>query len=249
MFDSLYCSGLFLCGAQGYQNAGGFHTIGTVTAAYGGGLLRDIFFLHREPAFLALDTLNEIWIVWIGALFQALFGNHHVFQVIRFVTDPFTTGTFIVIGVSAAQDLGYGPVMATICGITTALGGGILSKVILGSWLCDVLNLNVEYRLIIVAATGLYSFWAYNEETLFEAKLSVILISGISNIMISPQFQFIIKWLVEQQMLFKPSLSISLLLCCWLRGIYTSYRGLKASALSRQPQPWHRTRYHLMQPA
>ena len=75
------------------------------------------------------------------------------------VTDSSGLGTFIAIGVDKAVDMGAAPVSVFLSGVSTSLGGGILSSVFCGASLLQSLTVSAPYRIITVGGVFLYSNW------------------------------------------------------------------------------------------
>lgn len=249
----LYYAGLFACGAQGYDNAhGNWSTSVIFSAAFGGGVMRDGAFLHRVFAFLAPEAIPEICIAWLGALLQAQYARKHILKIFLSLADSFGVATFIIIGVSAAQNLGCGSIMAWICGVVTSLGGGILSGRLSGRQLRDILSSNVPYRCVVVAAATLYVFWICTGTSLLEAQCAVVLLTGVSNLMLSEWFQKLLRCLMQKQVSLIVPIKYAMILIVlppylWQKGKYIHCRASKAYAPHQQP--WLRPQYHLMQPA
>ena len=249
----LYLAGLFACGAQGYNNTNGHWSTSVILfAAFGGGIVRDGAVLHCAFAVLSLEAIPEICIAWLGALLQAQYATKHILKLFLFFADSFGVATFVIIGASAAQSYECGPIMTWVCGIVTSLGGGILSGWLSGLQLRDILSKNVTYRCIAVAATTLYIFWSCTGTSLLEAQCAVVLLTGISNLVLSEWFQKLLRCFIQKQVsLMAPvkyaTTVIVLPPYLWQKGEYIHYRASRAYALHQQP--WLHPQYHLMQPA
>lgn len=248
----LYYAGLFTCGAQGYNNThGNWSTSVIMLAAFGGGIVRDAAILHRPLAVLSLEAIPEVCIAWLGAMFQALYARKHFFKIFLSLADSFGVSTFIVIGADAAQHLGCGPITVWVCGSATALAGGVLSAWLSGLRLRDILSSNVPYRCIVVVASVLYVFWIYTGTTLWDAQCTVVLLTGVSNLMLSEWFQKSLRHFMQEQILLMASLKYPMVLIAlppylWQKGEYIHCRASKV--YTSYQQPWLRPLYHLMQP-
>ncbi len=248
----LYYAGLFACGAQGYNNThGNWSTSVILSAAFGGGAMRDSAILHRPLAFLSLDTIPEVCIAWLGAWFQAQYAGNHILKFFLSLADSFGVATFAIIGASAAQGHGCGPIVVWISGVVTALGGGVLSACLSGSRLQDILSGNVPYRCIVIVATMLYVFWIYTGVSPLEAQCTVVSLTGVSNLMLSEWFQKLLRCFMQKQVLLTASFKYTMILIIlppylWQKGEYIYCRASKAYAVYQQP--WLRPQYHLMQP-
>ena len=248
----LYWAGLFACGAQGYNNTrGNWSTSVILFAAFGGGVVRDGAILHRPLAILSLDAIPEVCIAWLGAMFQVLCAGKSVFKILLFLIDSFAVSTFLVIGADAAQSHGCGPIVVWASGVVTALGGGVLSAWLSGLRLQDILSSNVPYRCIVIVATMLYVFWIYTGVSPLEAQCTVVLLTGVSNLMLSEWFQKLLRCFMQRQVLLTASLKYTMILIIlppylWQKGECIYCRASKAHTLYQQP--WLRPQYHLMQP-
>lgn len=248
----LYYAGLFACGAQGYNNThGNWSTSVILSAAFGGGALRDSAILHRAFAFLSLETIPEACIAWLGALFQAQYAGKRILKMFLSLADSFGVATFAIIGASAAQSQGCGPIIIWISGVVTSLGGGVLSGWLSGLRLHEILYSNVAYRCIVIVATTLYVFWISTGVSLLDAQCTVVLLTGISNLVLSEWFQKLLMCFMQNQVLLTASFEYAMILIIlppylWQKGEYIYCRESKAYVLYQQP--WLRPQYHLMQP-
>lgn len=250
--NPLYWAGLFACGAQGYDNThGNWSTSVILFAAFGGGVVRDGAILHRFPVVLSLDAIPEVCIAWLGAIFQVLCTGKSWFKIFLSFSDSFAVATFLVIGADAAQSHGCGPILVWASGVVTALGGGVLSALLSGSRLRDILSGNVSYRCIVIVATILYVFWIYIGVSPLEAQCTVVLLTGVSNLVLSEWFQKLLRCFMQKQVLLTASLKYTMILIIlppylWQKGEHIDYRASKTYVLYQQS--WLRPQYHLMQP-
>lgn len=250
--NPLYWAGLFACGAQGYNNTrGNWSTSIILFAAFGGGIVRDGAILHRPLAVLSLDAIPEICIAWLGAMSQALCVGKSVFTIFLSLLDSAAVSTFFIIGADAAQCCGCGPIVVWASGVVTALGGGMLSAWLSGSRLQDIVSSNIPYRCIVIVATALYVFWTYTGVSPLEAQCTVVLLTCVSNLMLSEWFKKLLKCLMQKQVLLAAPFKYTMILIIlppylWQKGEYIYYRASRAYAFSLHP--WLRPLYHLMQP-
>ena len=135
-FMSEYLAGIASCGNQGAQKAGINASIfrviiSALTNAFGGGLIRDLFFLRCKPTFFNLNTLPEIFIALVFAfiyhiIIRRLPSHKRQLDFLTSIADSIGVGTFLVIGFTKAL---YLPVPLQIfSGICTALIGGMLAS-------------------------------------------------------------------------------------------------------------------------
>lgn len=254
LFTPLYFMGLLACGAQGYRNAGEFREMPTIlSAAFGGGILRDGA-LHRSPAFLSPDTIPEIFIALLGAIIQASHVGNRCVTKLFTVADAFGVGTFLIIGVSVAQQYGCGPIAATLYGIITSLGGGVLSGLLSGLRLRDILSKNVYYRCTVIAVTVCYVSWVYLGYSPLFTQCFAILLTGICNMATSIKVRKVMRQCMKRLALTTVlnRYEVDLLIMTpnfRQRGWYIPYRAPEATRYTLQSFLCNRPRHHLLQPA
>lgn len=110
-----------------------------LTAACGGGVLRDVLLgrvppaMFREPVY-ALTAVLASLVVFLLALRRAAFMKSHLFERVLLVSDALGLGVFTAVGVDAVMDAGYGGnvFFAVFLGVITGVGGGVLRDVLAG---------------------------------------------------------------------------------------------------------------------
>lgn len=163
-FDAVYYAGLALCGVQGATLAGvasaSWITVLPVSAlsAFGGGFTRDAL-LQVHPAVLTQSSLPGLCTAIGASLFfsRTSFKTKAKFRKLFPAIDAFSLGTFIAYGVEAAQAAHAPPLMMVLCGMVTALGGGILSKLLCCVPIRYVLLDAPLYRATVFLGSLLYS--------------------------------------------------------------------------------------------
>ena len=248
----VYWAGLFACGAQGYNNTfGTWSTSIILSSAYGGGAIRDSVILHRHPAVLSLEEIPEVCIAWLGAFFQALYAKRRFFSILISLLDIWGVSTFIIIGIEVAQDYGCGPILTLASALTTALGGGVLSGLLSGLRLREILYSNIPYRCIVIAASILYVLLVYTGVSPLEAQCTIVLLTGVSNLIFLEWFQKLLSKFIQKQILIAASFKHTEILILppylWQKGEYIHRRASKGCVSYQQPVL--RPLYHLMQPA
>ncbi|MEU1391866.1 MULTISPECIES: trimeric intracellular cation channel family protein [unclassified Nonomuraea] len=98
--------------------------------ALGGGLVRDLILNVRPAAFQSLGYV----LVPVAATVIVFFWHPHVARVmpVILVLDAAGLGLFAAVGTEKALEYGLSPLHATILGVTTAVGGGVIRDVLAG---------------------------------------------------------------------------------------------------------------------
>lgn len=98
--------------------------------ALGGGVLRDLV-LNLRPA--AFESIGYV-VVPIAATVIVFFWHPHVQRLMPFilVLDAAGLGLFCAVGTDKALAFGLTPLHATLLGVTTAVGGGVLRDLLAG---------------------------------------------------------------------------------------------------------------------
>lgn len=163
-FDVVYYAGLALCGVQGAKLAGVVSASWiialpvSVLSAFGGGFTRDAL-LQVHPAVLTQSALPGLCAAIGASLFfpRTSSKTKAKFRKLFPAIDAFSLGTFIAYGVEAAQAAHAPPLMMILCGMVTALGGGILSKLLCCVPIRYVLLDAPLYRATVLLGSLLYS--------------------------------------------------------------------------------------------
>lgn len=171
LFFVIYLLGLASCGWQGAEKAKQVTPcivpplLVSFFAAFGGGIIRDLFILHQFPVIFSKDSIPEITIALFGAATYSIASTRpRLFRFVRqfsVITDACGLGSFIVIGANNAIAAGAASLTVVLCAIVTSLGGGILS-----SLLCDLpaLKSNISYRCITIIGALMY-VWGIGSRT------------------------------------------------------------------------------------
>lgn len=169
MFMLIYFFGIASCGVQGAQKAKSnilsisHPSIIEFFSAFGGGLIRDIFILRVYPVAFTLECVPDIITALASGTFylspQKNKSIHKFLNKLTVVTDACGLGTFIAIGADKAISLGASPLIVLLCGITTSLGGGILSSMLCNISIKEVLCTNIMYRFSAIIGAIFYPLW------------------------------------------------------------------------------------------
>lgn len=129
----------------------------SVLSAFGGGFTRDAL-LQVHPAALTQSALPGLCTaIGAGLFFPRTSSKTKArFRKLFPTIDAFSLGTFIAYGVEAAQAAHAPPLMAVLCGVVTALGGGILCKLLCGVPIRYVLLDAPLYRATVLLGSLLY---------------------------------------------------------------------------------------------
>ena len=155
----LFITGLIVESMTGAIAAGehemdlfGVIVVASVTA-FGGGVIRDIL-LGKSPM-LIIAKPELLFLTSSAALVMVLIARY--FSKLKWLflgLDALGLVTFSIVGAIRAQEMGFGPGVASIAGITTGVFGGILRDV-----LCNRIPLAFQKELY--ASVSIASVWLY----------------------------------------------------------------------------------------
>lgn len=187
--DYVYYAGISSCGIQGAEKAASYTPftqnilICAFLTGFGGGLIRDLILLHRYPVAFTLECLPDITVALVSAMIYTYWNKNHLslksIKWFSIFADAAGLARYIAIGVNAAQSLESNNIMAILCGISTALGGGILSSLFCGIPLKTILKASPFYRLITILNTVMYIHWLNNGFNSLAAQSALILYTFI----------------------------------------------------------------------
>ena len=184
LLSIIYYLGIFVCGIQGSQKSCNHHKFlcfpASFLSALGGGLLRDLFILFVFPVAFTKICLPEVTIaICAGFLYRKYLQKHtitkNILKPLVTLIDSLALGTFIAIGINRALDYGANPIIALFSGITTALGGGILSSLLCGQSIYKILTTNIYYRFITILGAIIYTYSLTNDINKLTAQYILIL--------------------------------------------------------------------------
>ncbi|TDD45681.1 trimeric intracellular cation channel family protein [Nonomuraea terrae] len=165
MFQLLDLAGVFvfalsgaLMGVRKRLDVVGMGVLAGMTAL-GGGVVRDLILNVRPAAFQSLGYV----LVPVAATVIVFFWHPHVARVMPaiLVLDAAGLGLFCAVGTQKAMEYGLSPLHATLLGVTTAVGGGMLRDILSG----EIPTLLYDRQLYAVPAlvgsalmAGLYAY-------------------------------------------------------------------------------------------
>ena len=198
VFTLIYFAGIASCGIQGAQKTN--CNIPYMThpmmleffSAFGGGLIRDLFFLNVYPVAFTMECVPDITIALAaGTMYLWMQKEKHIHKVLlqlTVVADAFGLGTFIAIGADKAIGLEVSILTVFLCSVTTSLGGGVLSSALCGVELKTVFTTNVLYRLTAVIGSILYPFWVKVAGT-DAAHIVIVIYTSIAALACNPDIR------------------------------------------------------------
>ncbi|GAA3094186.1 MULTISPECIES: trimeric intracellular cation channel family protein [Nonomuraea] len=118
-----------LMGVRKRLDVVGMAVLAEITAL-GGGLVRDLILNVRPAAFQSLGYV----LVPLAATVIVFFWHPHVARVMPaiLVLDAAGLGLFCAVGTAKAMEYGLSPLHASLLGVTSAVGGGMLRDVLAG---------------------------------------------------------------------------------------------------------------------
>lgn len=199
----IYYSGIASCGVQGAEKAQKSNKniksslFTAFLSAFGGGIIRDIFILKVKPAVLSPSTLPDILISLIFAIIYLKTSKNkkikNAINLLAVYTDALGLAQFISIGIDRALIFNSDINIAFICGIITALGGGILSSLFCGKEIHKILISNFKYNLNTIIGTFFYIFMLNIGVPYAKAQLILVIYTSISTLSSNEKIKGIIK--------------------------------------------------------
>lgn len=130
--------------------------------AFGGGLTRDIVVLRRSPAILnsqdAVLVMLATYLVYavITKTNRQRFFQNRQIATFLIVSDAIGVVAFIQCGCEAAFSSGASYPICLLCGMMTAIGGGILASIVSGRAITNIIRSSLGYRAIVLTHAILY---------------------------------------------------------------------------------------------
>lgn len=183
LLSIIYILGMASCGISGskksYQLHGFFFCVPAVFfASHGGGLIRDLFILRVFPAAFSHECLPDILVALCsGVLYRTLAlkrTSKNVIEPLINMLDALSLGSFISIGVDKALALGASQITAFLSGTFTALGGGIVSSMLCGQPILEILTRNRAYRIVVILGATLYTHLVANGTNAILAQYNLV---------------------------------------------------------------------------
>lgn len=124
-----------IVGIRKHMDCFGVSVLG-LTAACGGGLIRDILLGQLPPAMFrnsvyAFTAIGTSLLLFVFAAMRVKYRHQRLFDVILLVADSLGLGIFTVVGAAAVYNAGYGDNMffTVFLAAVTGVGGGLLRDV------------------------------------------------------------------------------------------------------------------------
>ena len=168
----LYYIGIASCAAQGAEKAKHKHKVPVlqcVENAFAGGFIRDTGCLRIRPWLFTLAALPDVIIVIILGCIYADFCDTYKTDkkkrdiMMRIVTigDRLGLGSFICIGMDYGFEHSDNALMIILCGVVTAIGGGVVASVTSGKSLMEIFNNRKTIRYYFVTILGCCNYYIF----------------------------------------------------------------------------------------
>lgn len=164
-FTIVYYLGIASCGIQGAKVASSYGKnrslwfLSSFLSAFGGGLMRDIMILNISPAVFTISSVPDVIVsLAFCAIYMVVlsYSRITVITTLSILADSMGLSQFIAIGVNKAINQNADLFIVLLCGVTTAIGGGILSSLLCGVNFTEVITSNSIYRVNTFLATLTY---------------------------------------------------------------------------------------------
>lgn len=157
----VYYLGIASCGIQGAENAyklpyTGNTIVSSFLTAFGGGLIRDIVLLNRFPVVFTSQCIPDIAIALFSGMMYKNVRQKKIIKFLSVFADAASLGQFISIGINKAIPVTDSELVIVTCGIVTALGGGILSRIFCGYSIKHIIYSNINYRFFTALGAIMY---------------------------------------------------------------------------------------------
>lgn len=157
----VYYLGIASCGIQGAENGYKLPYTGNILvssffAAFGGGLIRDIVLLNTIPVVFTSQCIPDIVIALFSGMMYINIKQKKIIKYLSIFADAASLGKFISIGIEKAIPVTDSELVIVTCGIVTALGGGVLSRIFCGYSIKLIIISNINYRFFTVFGAIIY---------------------------------------------------------------------------------------------
>lgn len=134
-----YYIGIASCAAQGAEKGQFDNSIPLlryISNAFGGGLVRDAFFLGVQPWILTLSALPDLlFVVFVGIVYTYCFSflklsskYHNTAMQVVTIADSIGSGAFIYKGMNQAFIFSENIFVIILCGYITTIAGGLIAS-------------------------------------------------------------------------------------------------------------------------
>lgn len=195
----IYYAGISSCGIQGSEKAQHMLPniknllISSFLASFGGGLIRDIFLLHTYPVVFTLNCTPAIVIALLSGIIYISMPNQKIIMWFSLFADAAGLGQFISIGVDKALNMGVNNIITFLCGVITALGGGVMSSLFCGILTQKALSKNIPYYFWTFLGTYLYIVLINYGIKQFTAQIVIVMYTSITIISCNQRIRSKIK--------------------------------------------------------
>lgn len=187
ILTAIYYAGIASCGIQGAEKSTHHMQKNTIIimlcaflSGFAGGLIRDIIVLHVYPAALTIECLPDILTALFAALLCIKVKEKKYIKWFSVPADSAGLAQFISIGVNKASIIFDDKFIQFTCGVTTALGGGIISSLFFGESLKEILSKSIPYRLLTVIGTIIYIYCVDTSADIVSAQCLLVLYTSIT---------------------------------------------------------------------
>lgn len=183
----IYFAGIASCGIQGAEKGMRMrvnwikHLMSAFLSAFAGGIIRDVILLNTHPTALTTTCLPDITIALVSALIYMRISPKKYIQILSFWADAIGLSQFIAIGIDKANSNEATAFITFLCGITTALGGGIISSFFSGEPINKIMSSNISYRLSAITGTIFYMDWINCGVDISIAQVKLMLFTLLSS--------------------------------------------------------------------
>lgn len=183
MLKMAYYFAIVACGMMGakksFQKSEFLYLPASFLAALGGGMFRDLLVLHVFPAAFTTDCIPDITVALCSGIAYHMLSQkralQNFFEDFIVLADALGLGTFVFMGIDRSYAFGASPFTAFCCGIITALGGGVLSSLLCGQSIHNVLTVDITYRLITCSSAFLYTYFRAKDINQITAQYIIVL--------------------------------------------------------------------------
>lgn len=192
VFTVIYLAGIAACGIQGAEKARkinmhldtGPRSLVAFFSSFGGGLLRDLFVLCVCPAVFAIESIPDVATAIIAAAIYVKCAKRkrskNFLDRFSVLADACGLGTFIAMGVDKALAMKMPILIIISCGAITSVGGGLVSSILCGASVDQVLLSNVAYRMGALFGSILYTRLVMRGVEVSVAQYTIILYTLVS---------------------------------------------------------------------
>lgn len=151
-----------------------------ITAAVGGGIIRDITLGLTPPSalidsrYILISIITSV-LIFIPNIRHFITSRPHLYEILMLVTDSLGLGIFTVCGLKVGIDSGFSenPLLLTFISVVTGVGGGVLRDVFAGERPYIFVK-HIYACAAIAGALVSYLLWSFGEYYAMSAGLVLI---------------------------------------------------------------------------